>query len=916
MRKYILLILCFFLGSGLAFSQSKRGIALVIGNSAYAEGPLKNPVNDAKDISAKFRSLGFDVISVIDANQEDMGNSIDDFGAKASKYDVAIFYYSGHGIQYNGENYLIPVNARLRSEVDIRYSCENLNRVLAKLEESNCKLKILMLDACRNNPFERSWTRAGSSRGLSSMDAPMGTIISYATAPGSTAEDGVGQRNSPYTAAFLNLLDRQNYSILLLYNDLCNVVRKNTNNRQNPWSSNSGIDGEFSFNVGYVAKPAITSVSNESAEELYKKGNEYYNKSDFAEAVKYYRQAAEKGHASAQLDLGYCYDTGKGVQQNYAEASKWYRKSAEQGHRIAQSNLSYNYANGLGVTKDYAEAVKWAKKSADQGYHAAENRLGNYYYNGQGVAKDYVEAVKWYRKSADKGNEYSMYNLANCYYYGNGVSKDLSQAKYWYQKAADKGHAAAKKKCEELVEQDDASLLYKKGNEYYNKSDFAEAVKYYRQAAEKGHASAQLDLGYCYDTGKGVQQNYAEASKWYRKSAEQGHRIAQSNLSYNYANGLGVTKDYAEAVKWAKKSADQGYHAAENRLGNYYYNGQGVAKDYVEAVKWYRKSADKGNEYAMYNLANCYYYGNGVSKDLSIAKQWYQKSADKGHSGAKTKLTELTEQQDSPEALYQKGKEYYNNSNYSEAVKYYRQAADKGNAQAQFDLGSCYERGRGVSRDLAEAFKWYKKSAEQGNKFAQYSLSLCYENGNGVTMNYSEAAKWVRKSAEQGYHFAEKQLGYYYYYGIGVTKNYTEAFKWYSKAAKHGNLEAYYSLGTCYQDGKGVSKDLSQAKYWYQEAADKGHSGAKTKLKELGATSNPGLIVIEGKVVDEKSIPLMAVAIRVDGTTNGAITDIDGEFSISVAPDAVLTLSCIGMKTQKVSVNNRKTINVVMKAEK
>jgi uncharacterized caspase-like protein len=207
MRKYTLLILCFFLGSGLAFSQSKRGIALVIGNSAYAEGPLKNPVNDANDISAKFRNLGFDVISVIDANQEDMGNSIDDFGAKASKYDVAIFYYSGHGIQHNGENYLIPVNARLRSEVDIRYSCENLNRVLAKLEESNCKLKILMLDACRNNPFERSWTRAGSSRGLSSMDAPMGTIISYATAPGSTAEDGVGQRNSPYTAAFLNLLD-------------------------------------------------------------------------------------------------------------------------------------------------------------------------------------------------------------------------------------------------------------------------------------------------------------------------------------------------------------------------------------------------------------------------------------------------------------------------------------------------------------------------------------------------------------------------------------------------------------------------------------------------------------------------------------------------------------------------------------
>ena len=450
MRKYILLILCFLLGSVIAFSQSKRGLALVIGNSAYAEGALKNPVNDAIDISSKFRSLGFDVIDIVNANQEQMGRSIDDFGAKASKYDVAIFYYSGHGIQYSGDNYLIPVNARIRSEVDIRYSCENLNRVLDKLEESQCKLKILMLDACRNNPFERSWNRAGSSKGLSSMDAPMGTIISYATAPGSTAEDGVGQRNSPYTAAFLTLLDKQNYSILLLYNDLCNVVRKNTNNRQNPWSSNSGIDGEFCFNIGSVAQPAKTPVSTESAEALYQKGNEYYKKSDFAEAVKYYRQAAEKGNANAQLQLGYCYDKGKGVQQNYEEAFKWFKKSAEQGDKIAQSNLAYCYSGGLGVTKDYTEAVKWARKSANQGYAVAECRLGNYYYHGQGVAKDYAEAVKWYRKAAEKGEEYSMYGLGRCYHYGNGVSKDLTLAKQWYQKAADKGHSAAKKKLEEL----------------------------------------------------------------------------------------------------------------------------------------------------------------------------------------------------------------------------------------------------------------------------------------------------------------------------------------------------------------------------------------------------------------------------------------------------------------------------------
>ena len=464
MKKHIILILSFFLASGLAYGQSKRGLVLVIGNSAYAEGALKNPINDANDISAKFRSLGFDVIDRINASQEQMAKAINDFGLRASNYDVAVFYYSGHGIQYNGDNYLIPVNASLNSEADIRFYCENVNRVLAKLEESQCKLKILMLDACRNNPFERSWSRAGSSKGLSSMDAPMGTIISYATAPGSTAEDGVGQRNSPYTAAFLNLLDKQNYSIVMLYNELCNVVRKSTNNRQNPWSSNSGIDGEFCFNIGSVAQPAKTPVSTESAEALYQKGNEYYKKSDFAEAVKYYRQAAEKGNANAQLQLGYCYDKGKGVQQNYEEAFKWFKKSAEQG------------------------------------YDVAENRLGTYYYKGKGVAKDYRLAVYWFRMSAEHGNRDSMYNLGLCYQYGNGVSKDLSQARRWYQKAADQGDTDAKKKLEELGVQEVQGFAVKS----FASDGFVSAVPVVKD--QNGQTCAQIKIktpydGYQFDLG-------------------------------------------------------------------------------------------------------------------------------------------------------------------------------------------------------------------------------------------------------------------------------------------------------------------------------------------------------------------------------------------------------------------------------
>ena len=163
-----------------------------------------------------------------------------------------------------------------------------------------------------------------------------------------------------YTAAFLRLLDKKDYSILMLYNDLCNDVRKSTNNRQKPWISNSGIDGQFCFNVGYVTQPTGTSSSNESADALYQKGEEYYSQSNYSEAVNYYSQAAEKGHVSAQQDLGYCYGTGKGVQVDYTEAFKWYKRSAEQGNKYAQSNLALYYSEGRGVTQNYTEAVKWA----------------------------------------------------------------------------------------------------------------------------------------------------------------------------------------------------------------------------------------------------------------------------------------------------------------------------------------------------------------------------------------------------------------------------------------------------------------------------------------------------------------------------------------------------------------------------
>ena len=203
--------------------------------------------------------------------------------------------------------------------------------------------------------------------------------------------------------------------------------------------------------------------ADEEAKHLYTIGDDYYygrngKKQDLAEAVRYYREAAEQGHADAQYDLGHCYDCGYGVDQSETEAVKWYRKAtenyrkaAEQGHADAQYSLGECYEYGHGVDESETEAVKWYRKAAEQGHADAQYRLGLCYYCGCGVDESKTEAEKWfrkaaenYRKAAEQGDADAQYRLGLCYYCGYGVDENETEAVKWYRKAAEQGHAAAK----------------------------------------------------------------------------------------------------------------------------------------------------------------------------------------------------------------------------------------------------------------------------------------------------------------------------------------------------------------------------------------------------------------------------------------------------------------------------------------
>lgn len=226
----------------------QRKIALVMGNADYmdADKKLKNPVNDATDLAAKLERLGFTVIRSLDQTQQGMEKAINDFGVQIKNYDAALFYYAGHGMRSGGYNYLVPVDANLPAESYVKYNCINANMIFDIMEEAQCPMKIIILDACRNNPFARRWNRGVENEGLGVMAAPKGTFVAFSTAPGEVAKDGTG-RNSPYTSAILQTLDVPNLALMDFFQEVLEKVYRSTDGTQSPWTSGSFL-GKFYFN--------------------------------------------------------------------------------------------------------------------------------------------------------------------------------------------------------------------------------------------------------------------------------------------------------------------------------------------------------------------------------------------------------------------------------------------------------------------------------------------------------------------------------------------------------------------------------------------------------------------------------------------------------------------------------------------
>jgi hypothetical protein len=229
--------------------NNHQRVALVIGNSAYTDAPLTNPVNDARAIVKALQESGFSVIVRENLDQRGMLGALREFGDRLRAGGTGLFYYAGHGMQIKGRNYLIPVGANIDREDEVAYSAVDAQAVLDKMEAAGNVANIMILDACRNNPFTRSM-RSGQA-GLAQMDAPVGTLLAYATSPGAVASDGNGA-NGLYTQHLLNAIAQPGIKVEDVFKQVRANVRRDSMGKQVPWESTS-LEGDFYFRAAPVA---------------------------------------------------------------------------------------------------------------------------------------------------------------------------------------------------------------------------------------------------------------------------------------------------------------------------------------------------------------------------------------------------------------------------------------------------------------------------------------------------------------------------------------------------------------------------------------------------------------------------------------------------------------------------------------
>lgn len=555
--------------AGKANAAPEPRIALVIGNANYETNRLKNPRNDAVLIARTLAATGFDVLTVMDGDTAAMREAIADFGSRLQTPGaVALFYYAGHGVQVDTENYLIPLDATIASSDDVVRSAIPLHSIMRTMARSNTRLNIVILDACRDNPFiGNGWT--ATVTGLASVVAPAGTIVAYSTGPGEIADDGTGD-NSPYTAALASEIMTPGASLEEVFRATRRHVLERTVTHQTPWE-HSSLVSQFSF---IPAAPATASANDRDAQiaemkawdaikdthnpDIIKAHLEKYPNGLFAElaAVRLAKIEAMRTRtpwsymmtggidpsdrlaaASAVYDKARMIDAENAPATELAIAAMLYAEAAAEGLPSAMYRLGRAYDKGRGVSRDRVVAARWFTAASEAGYAPAMAALGTMHEFGDGAALSLAEALRLYRLAADAGDPDGITSLGYLYSQGKGVAQDLAEARRLYRLAAEKGSARAMYNLALMYVEDGGEVALRNAHALLH------------SATARGHALAYVELAHLYDRGTGVPRNPERAAAYAIKAAQaatlDGHAIDVTGYHWSFFTRRAIQKELA-----------------------------------------------------------------------------------------------------------------------------------------------------------------------------------------------------------------------------------------------------------------------------------------------------------------------------------------------------------------------------------
>lgn len=550
-------------------SLAESRIALVIGNGKYARDPLPNPPRDAALIARTLKGVGFDVIRVIDADRAAMQTALIEFGRKLAKSDsVGVFYYAGHGVQVNGDNYLLPIDIDIRTEAEVLLQGVNLNEILITLRPQNTRLAVAVLDACRNNPFV-GLTR-GLQRGLAPVSAPAGTLIAFSTAPGEVALDGEGE-NSPYTEALAKSIPVPGLAIEEVFKRTRQRVMQTTARAQVPWE-HSSLVGRFVFVPETNARPDGRDAIAGQATDIRLAEIKAWERIKSSEKAADYRSFLKNFPSGAFAELAHYK-----VNQLDAQPSAWSWWVPRVVAAVRPREAGRAQAEEL-----YARALRFE----------AEKK----------TAADLEHARSLYRAAAEAGLAPAMYRLARLMERdarakrkAGGSKADyetqLKAAAVWYAKASEKSHPAAQRSLGTLHE-------FGEGVD----RDLAEALRLYKLAAEADDARGMTSLAFLYASGKGVHRNPVLARQWYQRAAEAGSARAMYNLAIMQMSLEGGPVDIPQATKWLTEAAKSGHAGAMRQLAVFYEEGRGLGRSADNAADFLLKAFRAGDADAKSDL--------------------------------------------------------------------------------------------------------------------------------------------------------------------------------------------------------------------------------------------------------------------------------------------------------------------------